>query len=83
MKDHGERVEFHCPRCQGTCWSTYDPDYFEKGDRTMSTATGHCHGPDTGWGCNFSWKRSEDWKVFYVVHVKSFESKEEYEADGR
>ncbi len=70
---HRKRVEFHCPKCLGGNYGTSGADNWE-------TAEGYCNGPGYRGdvSCRFKWKRSEDWKVFYIVQITKFETKEEF-----
>lgn len=53
------KPRFVCPRCGGFAFGTSQ----QAGEESM----GHCHS-EGGYRCaGFSWKRSEDWKVFRLV----------------
>jgi hypothetical protein len=63
------RTEFHCPRCESTYYGTSNVSDWPR-------AVGHCHGRDGS--CNFTWQRAEDWRVFYIVEITKFETKDEF-----
>jgi hypothetical protein len=70
MKTFDPRLEFHCPKCLSTHYGT-------SGSNNWDTAEGYCNGRDGG--CRFRWKRSEDWKVFYIVQITKFETLVEFQ----
>ena len=72
MEKFDPRIEFHCPKCLSTHFGT-------TATNNWANATGHCNGHS----CKFTWPRAEDWKVFYIVEVTKFETKEEFLASRK
>ena len=79
--------KFECPECGGFTWGEGpSPEYYKDPDNfdIMEDRRGHCHNEVmkydpkiNAWhpiGCKFTWKRSEDHKVF--VRVKKCRAKD-------
>lgn len=74
MKPERSCVEFLCPRCGGS--------YFSSTDTMSDDMLRHCEGQGDGgrWtSCTFTWRQSEDWRYFARVEASRFESREEFE----